>query len=300
MPEIIITPEQLSKLTGQTPEAITTAIATDDGGVDPVKAIDLIAQTINSKVKKRGEDKYQEAWKAAHAKLESSIKEKFGVTDFDNAESAIEAAAQIFADAKAGKGKADPAHLTIEQLSKLPQFEEATKQLRQAMENAAKERDEARHAFTYYKTMQTAKSKAESYLEQKNAHYGTAGKDRALSLLFTDLTAQGFNLTLDESGNLAILDREGKTAVDEFHNPLNFETIIEKSWPFGFNTAPNGGNPNAPDKSGGAGGSGEGTANKYGAWTIESLKDAVKDPSTDTKELPLMFRALADKQANAK
>lgn len=299
MPDITITLEQLSTLTGQAPEAIQTAIQTDDGGVDPAKVIDVINKGFTSKRTKYGEDRYQVGWKQSRASLESMIKEQFGITDFEKAEEALEALKLKFDDAqKAGSGKFDPAKLTAEQLAGIPAFQSATEQLRHAMEQAAKERDEARSAFNQYRTMQTAKAQAEALLEAKNAHYGSAGKDRALSLLFTDLTAQGYNLTLDESGNLAILDREGKVAVDEFHNPLKFVAIVEKSWPFGFNAAPPARNPNPPAKEPGAGG--DSGASKYASWSIDKLTEAAKDPHTPTSELAQIMGAIAEKQRQSR
>lgn len=300
MPDITIplTPEQLSNLTGKPLEEITTAIVTDDGGVDAAKAFDILSKGIGAKMKKRGEDQYQAAWKARSQSLEGLIKEKFGITEFDNAEGALEAAAAMLEESrKAGSGKFDPAKLTPEQLAGIPAFQSATEQLRRAMEQAAKERDEARSAFNQYRTMQTAKAKAEALLEAKNAHYGSAGKDRALSILFTDLTAQGYNLTLDESGNLAILDREGKTAVDEFHNPLKFDAIVEKSWPFGFNAAPPAQNPNPPAKDTTGGNAG---ANKYASWSIDKLNEAAKDPHTSTSDLAQIMGAIAEKQRQSR
>lgn len=300
MPDLTIplTLEQLSTLTGQAPEAIQTAIQTDDGGVDPAKVIDVINKGFTSKRTKYGEDRYQVGWKQSRASLESMIKEQFGITDFEKAEEALEALKLKFDDAqKAGSGKFDPAKLTAEQLAGIPAFQSATEQLRHAMEQAAKERDEARSALNQYRTMQTAKAKAEALLEAKNAHYGSAGKDRALSILFTDLTAQGYNLTLDESGNLAILDREGKTAVDEFHNPLKFDAIVEKSWPFGFNAAPPAQNPNPPAKDTTGGNAG---ANKYASWSIDKLNEAAKDPHTPTSDLAQIMGAIAEKQRSSR
>lgn len=302
MPDITIplTPEQLSNLTGQPLEAITTAIVTDDGGVDAAKAFDILSKGIGAKIKKRGEDQYQAAWKARSQSLEGVIKEKFGITEFENAENALEAAAAMLEESrKAGSGKFDPAKLTPEQLAGIPAFETATTQLRQAMEQAAKERDEARNAFNQYRTMQTAKAKAEALLESKSAHYGSAGKDRALSLLFTDLTAQGFNLALDDNGNLAVLDREGKIAVDEYHNALQFEAVVEASWPFGFNAAPAATNPNPPTKDGGTGAQG-GNGGKYAGWSIDKLNEVAKDPHTPTSELAQIMGAIAEKQRQNK
>lgn len=302
MPDITIplTPEQLSNLTGQPLEAITTEIQTHDGGVDAAKAFEILSKGVGAKVKKYGEGQYQAAWKARSQSLEGLIKEKFGITEFENAESALEAAAAMLEESrKAGSGKFDPAKLTAEQLAGIPAFQSATEQLRHAMEQAAKERDEARSAFNQYRTMQTAKAQAEALLESKNAHYGSAGKDRALSLLFTDLTAQGYNLTLDESGNLAILDREGKVAVDEFHNPLKFDAIVEKSWPFGFNAAPPAQNPNPPAKDT-AGGNAGASTNKYASWTIDKLNEAAKDPHTPTSDLAQIMGAIAEKQRSSR
>jgi len=295
MPEIIITTEQLASLTGQTPEAITTAITTDDGGIDAAKAFTLLSQGVSSKIKKRGEDQYQAAWKARSQSLESVIKEKFGITEFENAEAALEAAAAMLEESKkAGSGKFDPAKLTPEQLAGIPAFTTATEKLRGALELTTKERDAALGSFVQYRTMQTAKAKAEAILDEKKAHYGSAGKDRALSLLFTDLQAQGFNLTSDEGGNLSILDKENKPALDEYHNPLRFEALVEKTWPFGFNAADPGQNPN-PAKPGGTGG-GAGGGDKYAAMNIEALRALAQDPALPTGDLAKVMGALADKQ----
>lgn len=300
MPDIILTLEQVAQLSGQTPEALTTQISDENGGIDAAKALDVLNKGIASKRTKYGEDRYQVGWKQSRAALEGIIKDQFGITDFEKAEEALEALKVKYDEAqKAGSGKFDPAKLTPEQLAGIPAFQTATEQLRQAMELAAKERDAAKSAFDQYRTMQTAKAQAEALLESKNAHYGSAGKDRALSLLFTDLTAQGFNLSVDDAGNLSVLDKEGKVAVDEYHNPLKFEAIVEKTWPFGFNVAPDGRNPNPPGKETGAGGGGGG-ASKYASWSIDKLTEAAKDPQTPTSELAQIMGAIADKQRQGK
>lgn len=303
MPEqpitITITPEQLSNLTGQPLEAITTAIVTDDGGVDAAKAFELLSKGVNGKIKKRGEDQYQAAWKARSQSLESVIKEKFGITEFENAENALEAAAAMLEESrKVGAGKFDPTKLTPEQLAGIPAFTELTKKLNEDLASARADAERAKEEFNNFQVMNLTRAKLSSFLDQKQAAFGAVGKDKAMDLLFKDLTSDGYKFASDNN-NPVILDKDGKPLLDEYHNPIPFEKVIEVRWPFGFNAAPAATNPNPPAKDGGTGAQG-GNGGKYAGWSIDKLNEAAKDPHTPTSELAQIMGAIAEKQRSNK
>lgn len=288
MPEIILTLENLSQLTGKSLEELTTAITNEAGdGIDPAKALSVLTGSFQSKLKAKGEEQYQKAWKASRQAVETAIKEQFGINEFDSAEGAITAAAQMLLDArKAGTGKLDPEKLTIEQLSTLPQFTAATKQLKEALEAAQKEKQAAEAAFEGYKVMQTARASADTFLTDKKAHYGAAGKDRAMQILFSEMQAAGYQLSLDDTGAIQVLTTDGKPATDALHNPVTFNATIEKLWPFGFNQAPGGGNPNPPNP-------GDPTQGKYAGYSVEQLQKLAADPRLDTAELKNVLEAIS-------
>lgn len=261
-----ISMELAGKLAGQTPENLRAALFEGDGDELTLKndAEETFRNFVFDKFKEAERDKVKgEVGRALRERMEGLEKvikpifEKYEISA-DKLEDGLSELSEKIPGEPGKPGKSQ--ELTPDQIKKLPAYQNL---LDEHLSKIKGERDDWEQKYTQFvdqtkrdKVVSVAREKALSVLDGQNAAWGD-NKSQQLEFFFKAIGTDV--LSLDDDGNLSLVDKDGTPLRDDSKNRITYENWILQNWKsagFTFNEAPPGSSSAGAKRSGsGSGGS---------------------------------------------
>lgn len=305
---ITLNEELAVRLSGKKADELKTLISNEEGEPKD-NAAELFADLVKDKFltveRDRAENAYKRGIKEKAEAIEAALKPLFKAHGIhaDKVEEGLTELSDKLKNVKPGKsGTTDePQELTKDDIKKLPAYQEL---LDEDLSKVRAQVDEWKAKYSDFtsqvereKVIATAREKALSILDGKNAVWGD---DKARQLDFFFRAVGTDNLSINDKGELELLDSDGQPLRDDSRNRITFENFILDSWQtagYRFHDAPPESGSAGARKPGTAGGSG-GSSSNVKITSPEHYQQLLKEAGTDRGKRAEIHMAYVDFQKN--
>lgn len=231
---MIETLKSLARLTGLPAEELETRLneAGEDQAVDVFET--LVLDKFKEEERRSKKNFYQKGEKEKAQKIEAALQPIFDEHGI-SASTLEESAAQLAEKLKEQPGKPGGDELTAETIRNTAYYKQAfeadAKALRDKLQAAETALQQAQAQEQRRAKLEKLRPVMLDTLRKKKASFGQ-GEEKALQAFFLLHPLEDFDVSDD--GAVTVM-KGGEPLKDEYLNPLNLETFLEKNWLFGFN-----------------------------------------------------------------